>query len=505
MKKNQLQKQIKGIFGFTLLMFLLNSTVLFATNGITDREITNAVEHQLVLNASTPSQLIDVKTSDGIVTLSGAVNNLLEKDQVVKVAQMVKGVRGVVDKMNVDTPARNDYSIEREIREDLLNDPATESWEVIVDVNDGIVTLSGTVDSWQERKLPEFVVKNVRGVKGIKNNMDIEYKKDRPDFRIEEEIKKTMEYDVRVDHVLIDVEANQGDVTLSGTVGSLTEKHMAIADAWVSGVKSVNSDNLKVERWARDEDLRKDKYIEKTDEEVKEAVKDAFIRDPRVYSFNPEVSVDMGYVTLNGTVNNLQAKRAAENTARNVVGVFGVYNNLKVRPVIIPENNDLEEDITASLRKNPLVDRFNINVNALNGIVYLNGEVDSYFEKSQAENIASKTTGVVDVKNNLEVKASDDYDYYDYYGWNTYYPPLYDIDIDIRKSDTEIENSIESQLWWSPYVNQDDVEVSVSGGTAVLSGTVETEREKRYAEINALEGGAKEVDNHIIVLYLPSD
>jgi osmotically-inducible protein OsmY len=505
MKKDQIKKQIKGIFGFTLLMFLLNSTVLLATNGITDNEITNAVERQLVINANTPSQLIDVETLNGIVTLSGQVNNMLEKDQVVKVAQMVKGVRAVVDKMEVNTPVRNDYSIEREIRNDLLNDPATESWEVIADVSDGIVTLSGTVDSWQERKLSEFIAKNVRGVKDIKNNIDIDYKTDRPDFRIEEEIKRTMEYDVRVDHILVDVEVNQGDVTLAGTVGSLVEKHMAIADAWVAGVKSVNSDNLEVKRWARDDDLRKNKYIEKTDEEVKKAVKDAFIHDPRVYSFNPEVSVDMGYVTLKGTVNNLQAKRAAENTARNVVGVFGVNNNLKVRPVIIPENSELEANIAASLRKNPLVERYDINVNAINGIVYLNGEVDTYFEKSQAENIASRTKGVVDVRNNLKVQGSDDYDYFDYYGWNTYYPPLHDMDIDIRKSDTEIKNSIESQLWWSPYVNQDDVEVSVSGGTAVLTGTVETEREKRYAEINALEGGAKEVDNHIIVLYPPSD
>jgi osmotically-inducible protein OsmY len=210
-----------------------------------------------------------------------------------------------------------------------------------------------------------------------------------------------------------------------------------------------------------------------------------------------------GYVTLKGTVNNLQAKRAAKNTARNVIGVFGVYNYLKVRPVNIPEDSELKADITSSLQKHPLVDRFQINVYVINGVAYLNGKVDTYFEKSQAENIASKTTGVVDVKNNLEVKGSGDYDYYDYYGWNTYYPPSYDIDIDIRKSDTEIKNSIESQLWWSPYVNQDDVEVSVSNGTAVLTGTVETEREKRYAEINALEGGAKKVDNNIIVLYLP--
>jgi osmotically-inducible protein OsmY len=140
--------KITGIFWITLLMVLLNSTNLFADREITDREITNTVDRQLILHAATPSQMIDVETSDGIVTLSGTVNNLLDKNRVVKVTEMVKGVRGVINRIKVDTPSRDDYTLEREIRETLLDDPATESWEVVIDVSDGVVTMTGTVNSW---------------------------------------------------------------------------------------------------------------------------------------------------------------------------------------------------------------------------------------------------------------------------------------------------------------------------------------------------------------------
>jgi len=60
---------------------------------------------------------------------------------------------------------------------------------------------------------------------------------------------------------------------------------------------------------------------------------------------------------------------------------------------------------------------------------------------------------------------------------------------------------IGDHLWWSPYVNEDDVQVSVSDGTATLTGIVDTRREKLYAEINAMKGGAEEINNNLIVEY----
>lgn len=496
------QKKIQ-ITLIILFLISIGNPDIYASTNLTDKDISNAVETELLFNATTPSYMLDVTTNEGIVTLDGSVNNILAKDRAVKIARTVKGVRGVVDQIEVDAVPRLDMNIANDVSEALFEDPATDSYEVDVSSNNGIVTLKGTVDSWQEKELCAFVVKGVRGVKGVNNEIDIIYNADRADYEIKKDIEQTLVNDIRVDDALIEVEVNKGNVELSGTVGSANEKSLARTNAWVTGVKSVDAEKLDVREWTRNENLRKNKYASKADDDIREAVKDALLHDPRVYSFNPDVSVDNGVVTLTGVVSNLKAKRAAEDDAKNVVGVFYVNNYLKVRPAMIPEDSELEADIKQGMLRDPVVEKYELDVTANNGVVFLNGTVDSYFEKIQAEDVASKAKGVIAVENNIKVEDDNDYHFYNYYGWNTYYPP-YQIDVDdYYRTDSEIKDNIESQLWWSPYVDEAEVDVIVVNGEATLEGTVDTKREKLFAEINALEGGAKEVHNDLVVMYTP--
>ncbi len=498
-------KTLKKILPAILLLvaFGLYNSKVIATDPPSDKDITYAVDDELLFNATTPSYMIDVKTDQGVVTLSGSVSNILAKDRAVEIAKTVKGVRAVVDEIQVNTPYRSNADLEKDVKDALLRDPATDSYKINVSADDGMVTLTGTVDSWQEKQLSEFVAKGVIGVKGIANDIKISYKTERPDSEIQKDIEEEFKNDVRIDGALINVSVKDGNVTLSGIVGSAAEKSLASSNAWTSGVYSVDASRLEVEDWARDKDLRSDKYVTKTDQEIQNAVTDAFVYDPRVFSFNPDVYVKDGVVTLSGIVDNLKAKRAAEQDAKNVVGVFWVKNYLKVRPAVIPKDSDLEAEIENAFRKDPLIERWDVNVVANNGVVYLNGTVDSYFEKAQAEDIASKTNGVIAVENNLKVFDDNEYYFNNYYGWNTYFPPYMVNVAQTYKSDREIKDDIESQLWWSPYVNENEVKVTVVDGKATLEGTVDTEREKRYAEINALEGGATSVENDLVVRYAP--
>ncbi len=496
-----LKNAIPIVLFFSCFLFISNN--LTAENNPTDQEISNAVDNELLFNATTPSYLIDVQTSEGIVSLNGSVNNILAKDRAVKIARTVKGVRAVVDRIQVDAPYRSNIVLEKDVNAALLSDPATDSYEVTVNADNGHVTLNGTVESWQEKQLSEFVAKGVLGVKSVKNNITVNYAVNRPDYEIREDIEQSMKNDIRIDDALIDVTVKNGEVKLSGTVGSANEKSLAYSKAWIAGVNSVSDKKLEVKEWARDDNLRKNKYVTKTDIEIKDAVKDAFLYDPRVLSFNPDVSVKHGVVTLTGIVDNLKAKNAAEQSAKNVVGAFRVKNYLKVRPAFIPDDKDLETNVELAMLKNPVVEKWEIDVRANNGVVYLNGTVDSYFEKLEAEDIASKINGVIAVENNLSVFDNNDYYFYNYYGWNTYYPP-YHIDVVYNyKTDYAIKENIVDELWWSPYVNQDEVNVTVTNGKAILTGTVDTKREKLFAEINALEGGATEVENKLVVDYTP--
>lgn len=474
---------------------------------MTDPRISDAVSDALFMKHGVPGYVIDIQSSEGIVTLSGKVNNIMAKERAVRVAETVKGVRGVVNQIEVADTGRTDDEIRDDVRAALLVDPATDSWEINAQVDNGEVTLKGEVESWQEKQLATKVAKSVRGVRGIDNKIDINYRMDRPDSEIQAEIAERLRWDTLVDDALIDVDVKNEKVTLTGTVGSAAEKRQARLDAWVTGVEDVDASDLEVEAWARDKRFRKDKYVQKSDKEIKDAVKDALLYDPRVLSFNVDVSVDNGVVRLSGVVDNLKAKRSAVHTARNVVGVWRVKNRIDVRPST-PSDGAIADKIRKGLMRDPYVERFDVSVWVDNGEANLSGTVDSYFEKAQAGDIAASVYGVIEVDNNIKVGADYDVLTYDPYVDDDWY--LYDYDWYVypnayspTKTDWEIHEDIADELWWSPYVDRDEVTITVDDGVATLTGEVDTWYERQTATENAYEGGAVAVDNDLKIDYGP--
>lgn len=455
--------------------FILN--VFAQEEKLKDSDITSAIESELLIDEVVDMNTIDVKTQDGIVTFTGTVNNILARDRIIEIAERIKGVRAIVNRIVVEPSLiRTDEDIQNAVTNKLLNDPATDSYEVNVKVSDGTVTLTGTVQSWAEKELCSTVAKGVRGVREIKNDISINYETDRSDIEIKRDVEGRLANDVRVDDYLINVEVKDGKVLLSGTVGSLHEKNRAENDAWVIGVKSVDSDNLDIEWWARDRMHREEYYVSRSDEEIKKAVKDAFLYDPRVMSFNPDINVNLGTVTLTGIVDNLRAKKAAEQDARNTVGVWRVKNHLKVRPTEIPANEELEKWVENALLNDPYVERYDITIDASFGWIYLSGDVNTSFEKFQAEKVAESVQGVTHVVNNISFE----------YEW-------------VWKPDWEIKEDIKDQLTWSIYVDENQVSVEVEDGVATLTGQVNNWSAYNTAEENAYEGGAKDVENNLTV------
>ncbi len=470
---------------------------------LTDLTITDAVEDELAQDFVVPGDIIDVRTDDGNVTLTGAVNNILARQRAERIARTVKGVRMVENRIVV-LPADTftDQEIRKNVKSALLVDPATDAYELEVEVTNGVVTLSGKVDSWQERRLAGKVAKGVRGVVALQNDVLVTDPIDRPDPEIQADISQALAWNAFIDDNMIAVEVDDGNVTLSGVVGSAAEKSRAIVNAWVQGVRTVNADNLEVERWARDEELRRPGMVQKTDPEIEQAVEDALLLDPRVGSYNVQVSVDDHVATLRGTVGDLAAKRAADRTAKDTMGVVRVENRLKVRPEETVQGETLSERIKDALLIDPFVSRYEISVIVDNGIARLYGTVDSFYEKAQADEVASGVKGVVAVDNNLIVDQAydplvydpyvDEWSIYDY-NWYDYQPGATFV------SDAEIVESIESEFFWSPFVDGGDITISVEDGVATLTGEVDSWAERYAARENALEGGATWVDNELRV------
>lgn len=479
---------------------------------VPDDDITRAISDALVKNRGVADNWITVQTTDGIVTLTGTTDNILCKDRAVTIAETVKGVRAVINNITVITPRIADETLAKNTKDALLWNPATDSWEIRCTADDGVVTLQGSVSSWQEKQLAARVVKGVRGVKEVKNRIDIDYDATHSDLEMKNEITEVFRWNPLIDDALIDVRVKNGQVTLSGVVGSAAEKSRAISEAWVLGVTDVNADNLTVTSWARDERFRKNKYVAKSEREITAAVRDALEYNPYVDTGSIRVMTSNGVVTLAGTVESLKARRSARATARNTVGVWRVKDYLKVRPAPTREDTTIKDRVAQALLVDPHVSRYDIDISVKNGIVNLSGTVDTWFEKSQADDVAANVSGVVAVNNNLAVDYDTDvlvYDpYLDYYDWNVYdyswysYPAYQTYTT--TKTDWEIREDINDELFWSPFVDSDAITVTVDNGVATLTGTVETWYERRTATENAYEGGAVAVDNDLRVTYGPA-
>ncbi|MCB0545732.1 MAG: BON domain-containing protein, partial [Saprospiraceae bacterium] len=68
-------------------------------------------------------------------------------------------------------------------------------------------------------------------------------------------------------------------------------------------------------------------------------------------------------------------------------------------------------------------------------------------------------------------------------------------------SDAQIKENIEDELWWSPFVNESDVTVTVLGKVATLTGSIDSWRERNAAIENAYEGGAYSVIDKMFIDY----
>ncbi len=445
-----------------------------AAPNIKDENILQAVETEILFDEYVPSQLIDVSVSEGVVTLSGTIDNLLAKDRAVELAESIKGVKSVIDKITVVTPAKPDSELKADVTNALLLDPATDSYEIDVAANNGMVTLSGRVESWAEKNLADDVSKSVKGVKDVVNNISIFFESDRTDYEIKSEIERKLEMNAYINEALVEVKVDKAAVTLTGSVGSAREKNNVYAEAWVGGVKNV--DNQLEVKWYLGDDMQKpDKFSLKSDTEIKEAIKDTLLYDPRTSSFNIDVEVNNGVANLRGTVDNLKAKNSAEQDALNTIGVWKVNNYLKVRLKAMPTDPEIEEAARQAILRDTTLGRYDFSVTVINGKAYLNGMVESAYEKRRAGDVVSGVYGIIDIQNRLKVNDR------------------------LLVSDSVIQDRIEEEFFWSVFVNSDEIDATVDRGVATLTGKADSWQEVNAAIANAFEAGARKVESRISV------
>lgn len=213
------------------------------------------------------------------------------------------------------------------------------------------------------------------------------------DTQVRDSVEAELDWDARVDSRQIGVAVKDGIVTLTGHVGSYAQRRVAEQAAQsVAGVKAVAND-IAI-------DLPFDG--KRTDAEIAQAAIDALAMNVSVPQNTVKVAVHDGWITLEGQVSSWYQKSVAEDALIHMRGVTGISNQMTVRPQ--PSVRDVERKITAALHRRAQLDANAIRVSAKDGIVTLEGEVDSWSERSEAEFAAWQAPGVAKVIDNLYVR-----------------------------------------------------------------------------------------------------
>jgi osmotically-inducible protein OsmY len=216
-------------------------------------------------------------------------------------------------------------------------------------------------------------------------------------MRLDSDIKRDVEDELRSDPDIdakdVGVAVKDGVVTLAGFVRSLRQRRKAEQDAKrVAGVLGV-ANNIEV---------RLPVIHSRPDPDIAREAADAIKRE-LPYSWELiKITVDHGVMTLEGEVEWYYQRQLAERAVRNLRGVTGVLNMIRIRPHVAPV--DIKRKIERALRRSAELDASRISVEANGSEVILRGTVRSWAEREEAERAAWRAPGVAKVDNRIRVE-----------------------------------------------------------------------------------------------------
>jgi osmotically-inducible protein OsmY len=212
---------------------------------------------------------------------------------------------------------KTNEALQKDVQDAIKWEPLLHAADIGVIVNDGIVTLTGTVDNYTKKREAEHAVKSVQGVKAVVEKIEVIFPNIGPktDNDIASEIVSAYKWNWKIPNDKIQVKVENGWVNLDGEVDWNYQKDAAknlICD--LIGTKGIIN-NIKIKADVQDEIERK-------------SIERALDRNWSINSSKIAVKVSGSKITLSGSVKTPYQKDEASRIAWNAPGVSNVVNDL---------------------------------------------------------------------------------------------------------------------------------------------------------------------------------
>jgi osmotically-inducible protein OsmY len=223
--------------------------------------------------------------------------------------------------MSAPTAVRSDEEIQRDVLDELSWEAELQPNEIGVMVDDGVVTLTGWVDSFGKKWAAERAAHRVRGVVAVANDIEVRLpgSAERTDADIAAAATRALQWDAMILPGTVKVTVSHGWVTLDGQVEWQFQRREAErAVRRLTGVRGVT--NL----------ISVKPKVEPSPKDLKRRIEEALVRSAETDAKRIEVKVDGSKVTLKGKVKSWAERDAAERVAWSAPGVSEVENKIKL-------------------------------------------------------------------------------------------------------------------------------------------------------------------------------
>lgn len=189
---------------------------------LTKEETKKRIVNQLFWDSRVDASEITVDFADGRVVLSGIVPSYIVRRAAESDAYIVEGVNRVENKIQVRYPTAAPQPSDSEIRANILNilswDASIDAGDISVEVDNGVATLLGSVDTYWKKQRAEEQAIDIGGVTRVVNELTVVPTKRLMDQAIADDIVAALDRNALIDTEAVDVKVENGVVTLSGTV-----------------------------------------------------------------------------------------------------------------------------------------------------------------------------------------------------------------------------------------------------------------------------------------------